>query len=128
MRYEFKNAQGRVCCAGDGTTPPRLCPACQASAAAQTPMPSAPQWRRALDSAPPPPDMVAAIQAHRGVKQYKPVERPDINGAPAPPDMVAAIQAHRGRVHRARRERPLINGVPAPPDMVADIQAHRGGR
>jgi hypothetical protein len=92
MRYEFKTTQGRVCCSGDGAQ--RLCPACEARAKA--PMPSAREWGRALETAPPPPDMVAGILAHRGIKKLPISERPIVNGVPAPPDMVAAIHASRG--------------------------------
>ena len=109
MRYEFKNAQGRVCCAGTGA--PILCPACKAKA----PMPSAGQWRTALKAAhlkiEPQISLFDAIRANPPQSQKTSRPRPVFMSAPRP--VVAAPKP-------SRRE--------TIPPQTSMFEAIRGGR
>jgi len=120
MKYEFKTAQGRVCCSNNDVR--LLCPSCKAKAGVTAPSLTPLQQEqlthlRALerqnelrkrlgplaktlpDTVPPPPDMHALIRAARGVTTQEDsglATAANTNGVPAPPDLHAAIRAARG--------------------------------
>ena len=57
MKYEFKSANGQVCCSGD--TFAHLCSACKKQASA----------------VPPPPDLTASIRRHRATTHLTTAQR-----------------------------------------------------